>query len=298
MNYALPLTRTHSTVRDFFSLLKPGVMSLVVFTGFAGMWLAPGALHPFLQIVAIFCIALGSGAAGAINMWYDRDIDAHMLRTMKRPIPSGRIAPEIALEFGVIGAFLSVFIMAVAVNFWAAGLLLAGILFYVFIYTAWLKRSTPQNIVIGGAAGAFPPVIGWLAVTNQMQFEPWILFLITFLWTPPHFWALALKKSREYAKVGVPMLPVTHGILHTKWQILRYTVWMLLVSLLPTVVGMSGYLYLAGAVALGGVFLWMAHRLYRDEDIKRAMPLFGYSIFYLFALYGLLILDHFLRMYI
>jgi protoheme IX farnesyltransferase len=205
---------------DYVALLKPRVMSLVVFTGLVGLYLAPGALHPFLAFVAVLCIAVGAGASGAINMWYDRDIDAAMSRTRARPIPAGRVEPADALSFGVVLSLFSVMIMGLAVNWVAAALLGFANAYYVFVYTIWLKRRTPQNIVIGGAAGAFPPMIGWAAVTGGVSLESLVLFLIIFMWTPPHFWSLALYKEGEYAKAGVPMLPVVAGKAETRRQIL------------------------------------------------------------------------------
>ena len=210
-------------VADFFALLKPRVMSLVVFTGFAGMLAAPGHLHPLLSAIAILCIAVGAGAAGAINMWYDADIDALMSRTAERPIPAGRMEQSEALAFGVVLAVGSVLTMALAINFVAAALLALTILFYVFVYTVWLKRRTPQNIVIGGAAGAFPPMVGWAAVTGDVTLASISLFAIIFMWTPPHFWALSLFRAGEYARAGIPMLPVVAGVRETKRQILIYT---------------------------------------------------------------------------
>ena len=283
-----------STVRDFFRLLKPGVMSLVVFSGAAGMVVAPGHLHPFLALVALLCIALGSGASGAINMWYDRDIDAIMRRTQNRPIPSGKILPETALAFGVIGAAGSVILMAVALNFMAAALLLAAILFYVFIYTMGLKRRTPQNIVIGGAAGAFPPVIGWAAVTGDTSLYPWLLFLIIFLWTPPHFWALALYRNEDYRKANIPMLPVVAGAKTTKRHMLAYTLLMIASTLAPYFLGFAGVTYGLGALVLGTIFLGHNIRVMLTDDGKIAMAMFGFSILYLFALFALLMVDYWL----
>ena len=258
------------------------------------MVVAPGSLHPFLALVALLCIALGSGASGAINMWYDRDIDAIMRRTQNRPIPSGKILPETALAFGVIGATASVILMAVALNFMAAGLLLAAILFYVFIYTMGLKRRTPQNIVIGGAAGAFPPVIGWAAVTGDTSLYPWLLFLIIFLWTPPHFWALALYRNEDYRKANVPMLPVVAGAKVTKRHMLFYTVLMIASTVAPYFLGYAGVVYGIGAVGLGAVFLWHNIRVMLTDDGKIAMKMFGFSILYLFALFALLMVDYWL----
>lgn len=288
-------TGGESTVRDFLRLLKPGVMSLVVFSGLAGMVVAPGHLHPFLAIVALLCVALGSGASGAINMWYDRDIDAVMRRTQNRPIPAGKIAPDTALAFGVIGATASVILMAVALNFTAAFWLLSAILFYVFIYTMGLKRRTPQNIVIGGAAGAFPPVIGWAAVTGDTSLYPWLLFLIIFLWTPPHFWALALYRNDDYRKVNVPMLPVVAGAEVTKRHMLIYTLLMMASTLAPWWLGYAGAIYGLGALGLGAAFLVHNLKVLITHDDKPAIRMFGFSILYLFALFGLLMIDHLVR---
>ncbi len=284
---------TESRVRDYVSLLKPRVMSLVVFTGLIGMLLAPGAgeMHPFLACVAIFCIALGSGAAGAINMWYDRDIDAVMNRTKKRSVPAGRVTAQDALEFAVVMSAASVFIMVVAVNLVAAGLLLAAILFYVFIYTMWLKRSTPQNIVIGGAAGAFPPMIGWAAVTGSVSLESILLFCIIFMWTPPHFWALSLYCNEDYTRAKVPMLPVTSGVRVTQNHILTYSIALFFTTLLPVAVGMSGVVYLVGATLLGLRFCQLAFTLWRGYEESKARRMFKYSILYLFMLFSLLLID-------
>ena len=276
---------------DFVALLKPRVMSLVVFTGVVGMVLAPGALHPVLAVVAILCIAVGAGAAGAINMWYDRDIDAVMTRTRNRPIPAGRMAPNIALSFGITLAVASVSIMALAVNGVAAGLLAFTIFFYIVIYTMALKRRTPQNIVIGGAAGAFPPMIGWAAVTGDVMLASVVLFGIIFLWTPPHFWALALYKRGDYDKAGVPMLPVVAGRKSTAWQMLAYTVALLPVTLLPCVIGLSGMVYGAGALALGLIFSAYAVAVIRDSSERSARRMFPFSILYLFLIFVLLLVD-------
>src|SRR4051794_31482929 len=232
-----------SEVRDWFVLLKPRVVSLVVFTGLIGLLLAPGAINPVLGFAAVLCIAVAAGAAGAINMWYDRDIDALMRRTAKRPIPAGRIEPDAALGFGVVLAVASVLLMFLATNVAAACLLALSILFYVFVYTVWLKRRTPQNIVIGGAAGAFPPVIGWAAVTGSVDPMPLLLFAIVFFWTPPHFWALSLYASGDYARAGVPMLPVVAGARATRRQILFYTVVLVATSLCPWALGYAGPVY-------------------------------------------------------
>lgn len=287
-DYARP---SEAGVGDFVALLKPRVMSLVVFSGLAGLLVAPGSIHPFLGAVAILCIAVGSGASGAINMWYDRDIDAVMSRTRDRPVVTGRIDASEALAFGVVLAALSVGVMAIAVNFMAAGLLLAAILFYVFIYTMWLKRRTSQNIVIGGAAGAFPPMIGWAAVTGDISLESVVLFALIFFWTPPHFWALALYKCGDYARAGVPMLPVVAGERHTKWQMLVYTVLLLPLSLVPWYMGMAGIAYAATALVCSGIFVAAAIAVLRDVSLRSARAMFGFSIFYLFALFAALILD-------
>ena len=279
-------------VGDYFALLKPRVMSLVVFTGFAGLVAAPGALHPLLAAVAVLCIAVGAGAAGAINMWYDRDIDAVMQRTRHRPIPAGRVAPEEALAFGVTLSLFSVMLMGIAVNWTAAALLALANGFYVFVYTIWLKRRTPHNIVIGGAAGAFPPMIGWAAVTGAVSVESIALFLIIFMWTPPHFWALALYRQGDYAKAGVPMLPVVAGKEETRRQILIYTALLVPLSLAPVALGMAGVIYGTVAAAMGGTFLWLALRVRRARDDASARRMFGFSILYLFALFAALIAEH------
>ena len=278
-------------VRDFVRLLKPRVMSLVVFSGFAGLFVAPGSIHPILAAVAVLCIAVDAGAAGAINMWFDRDIDAIMVRTRGRPIPRGKVAPDDALAFGTVLSLGSVVIMALAVNYVAAGLLAVAILFYVFIYTMWLKRSTPQNIVIGGAAGAFPPMIGWAAVTGGVSLESVVLFGLIFLWTPPHFWALALYRRGDYADAGVPMLPVVAGVRETKKQMFIYTLLLFPCAVAPYWLGVAGPLYGMAAAVLGGLFILSAIAVWRDDSDKSAKRMFGYSIFYLFALFGAMILD-------
>ncbi len=279
---------------DFVALLKPRVMSLVVFTGAVGMLLAPGTLHPVLAVVAILCIAVGAGAAGAINMWYDRDIDALMMRTRNRPIPAGRMAPNVALGFGITLAVASVSIMALAVNGVATGLLAFTIFFYIVIYSMALKRRTPQNIVIGGAAGAFPPMIGWAAVNGDVTLASVVLFAIIFLWTPPHFWALALYKRSDYDKAGVPMLPVVAGRKSTAWQMLAYTVALLPVTLLPCVIGLSGAVYGAGALALGLVFMGYSVSVICDAGERSARRMFPFSILHLFLIFVLLLVDQIL----
>ncbi len=277
---------------DYLILLKPRVMSLVVFTGFAGLMIAPGHIHPLFAAIAVLCIAVGAGASGAINMWYERDIDARMVRTAARPLPSGRITPGNALGFGVVLAVASVIVMALTVNHVAAALLAATICFYVFVYTIWLKRRTPQNIVIGGAAGALPPMIGWAAVTGDVTLASLALFAIIFLWTPPHFWALSLFCTADYAKVGVPMLPVVAGKRETKKQILIYTALLIPVTLAPYFLKTSGALYGACALLLGLVFLGLALRVWFDDRDQSAKQLFGFSILYLFLIFVALIADN------
>ncbi|HWK46368.1 MAG TPA: heme o synthase [Stellaceae bacterium] len=279
-------------VADYWALLKPRVMSLVVFTGFAGLYVAPGHLHPVLAAVAILCIAVGAGASGAINMWYDRDIDAVMSRTQGRPIPSGRVAPGEALGFGIVLAVASVIVMGLAVNLAAAALLAGTVLFYVLIYTVWLKRRTPQNIVIGGAAGAFPPMIGWAAVTGDISLASIVLFSLIFFWTPPHFWALALFRSGDYAKAGVPMLPVVAGARETKRQMFLYTLVLWPLAVAPALLGIAGSVYLAVAVTLSLIFTGFAVRVWFDASDRMAKRMFGFSILYLFTLFAVLILDH------
>ncbi len=266
-------------------------MSLVVFTGFAGLVVAPGDLHPLLAGLALLCIAAAAGGAGAINMWYDRDIDALMERTWHRPIPAGRMAPEKALAFGVAISLISVVLMGFAVNWAAAALLVFANSFYVFVYTVWLKRRTPQNIVIGGAAGAMPPVIGWAAVTGTIGLESIALFLIIFMWTPPHFWALSLYRADDYAKAGVPMLPVVAGKAETRRQILIYTVLLVPISLTPLVLGTAGAAYGITAAVMGGGLLWLAIQVLREQGDRAARRMFHFSILYLFMLFLMLIVE-------
>jgi protoheme IX farnesyltransferase len=280
-----------ASVGDFIRLLKPRVMSLVVFTGFIGVIAAPDAIHPVLAAVAVLCIAVAAGAAGAINMWYDRDIDAVMTRTCARPIPAGRVEPAEALAFGIVLSLFAVALMGLAINWLAAGLLASATLFYVFVYTIWLKRRTPQNIVIGGAAGAFPPMIGWAAATGQLGIEPIMLFLLIFMWTPPHFWALALYRTGDYARAGVPMLPVVAGPRTTKLQMLIYTLALLPVALAPWYLGMTGPVYGAVALALGLLFVAAAIAVWLDASDRSARRMFTYSIVYLFLLFAFLGLD-------
>ncbi len=276
---------------DYLILLKPRVMVLVVYTGLAGLVVAPAAIHPVLAAVAILAITMASGAAGAINMWYDRDIDAIMERTRGRPLPRGRIEPSDALAFGVIITIAAVCLMGLAVNLLAAGLLALASGFYVFVYTMWLKRRTPQNIVIGGAAGAFPPMIGWAAATGHVGITAVALFLIIFFWTPPHFWALSLYRCQDYAKAGVPMMSVTAGPASTKRQMLAYTLILLPVAASPYFLGAAGPLYLVGSLVLGALFIWSAVKVIRDKTDLAAKKMFGFSIIYLFALFGLMMAD-------
>ncbi len=280
-----------SSVRDYFTLLKPGVMTLVVFTGLAGMVVAPAHINFFQQILTLFCISLGSGAGAAINMWYDRDIDAVMARTLARPVAAGRIAPDDALAFGLFLGALSVMLMWLALNWVAAGILAFAIFFYAVIYTMWLKRSTPQNIVIGGAAGAFPPMIGWAAVTGDVSLTSVILFTIIFLWTPPHFWALALYRCGDYAKAGVPMMPVVAGHPHTKRLMFFYTILLVAATLALPALHLAGMVYGAVALVLGLMFLYHVWRVLRSEGDKWPRKTFGFSILYLFALFTALMLD-------
>ncbi len=289
------MTARGASWRDYYELLKPRVMTLVVFTAIAGMMAAPGAIHPAVAVAAILCVTIGAGAAGAINMWFERDIDAVMARTAARPTVQGRVEPAEALTFGVFLSVASVMTMALLVG-WVAGALLAlANLFYVFVYTIWLKRRTPQNIVIGGAAGAFPPMIGWAAVTGDVTVVPILYFLLIFLWTPPHFWALALYRRPEYDKAGVPMLPVVAGERATKLQMLLYTVALLPVSVAPPLLGVGGWLTVGGGLVLGLLFVICAWRVWQEDGAatghKAAKLMFGYSIFYLFALFGLIAVD-------
>jgi len=281
-------------VADYALLLKPRVMSLVVFTGFVGLYLAPERINPVLAAIAILCIAVGAGAAGAINMWYERDIDRVMTRTMRRPIPDGRVSPEAALTLGVMLAVGSVTVMGLGVNLAAAALLALTILFYVFVYTIWLKRRTPQNIVIGGAAGAFPPLIGWAAAGGDVSLVSLALFAMIFMWTPPHFWSLALYRSEDYARAGVPMLPVVAGRRETKRQILLYAALLVPITLLPSALHATGAVYAALAAVLGAMFLVCAWRVWREPEgraDRAAKQMFGFSILYLFLLFALMVVD-------
>jgi len=285
---------SQSSLEDFISLLKPRVMSLAVFTSVSGLLLSPATLHPFLCILSIFCISLGAGASGAINMWFDRDIDKMMERTKNRPIPSKKIMAGDALGFGIILSLVSVIILGLSVNYFAAFLLALSISFYIFIYTIWLKRRTPQNIVIGGAAGAFPPVIGWACATGDITSFPIILFVLIFIWTPPHFWALALYKDTEYSRAKIPMLPVIKGQRKTKQQILAYSLLLFLVSLSPYYLGFSGVIYLYFSIILGGYFVYLAYKVFKSDDKVKtiyAPKLFKFSILYLYLVFLILVID-------
>ena len=293
MTKSHPLNYTSESVassKDYFALMKPRVMSLVVFTAFTGMILAPGNIHPLIAFVAILCITIGAGSAAAINMWYDRDIDAIMKRTQKRPIITGAVKPEEALSFGIITGVLSIIMMALCVNIISSALLSFTILYYIYIYTMWIKRSSVQNVVIGGVSGALPPMIGWAAVTGDVSWQSFSLFAIIFIWTPPHSWALALFRSDDYKKCGVPMMPIIKGALYTKKQIMFYSVLMFFVSLVPYFLNISSKLYIITAVVFGLVFLGYAAILFKDnEQNQLAKKLFWYSILYLFIIFFSLI---------
>ncbi|MBA2934695.1 protoheme IX farnesyltransferase [Sphingomonas sp. CGMCC 1.13654] len=282
--------------RDFWALTKPRVMTLVVFTGLCGLLIAPGHIHPVLGFTAILCIALGAGAAAALNQWYEADLDSKMKRTANRPLPAGRMDRQSALHFGVGLSALSVILMGFAVNLLAAAILTVSILFYVLIYTVWLKRRTPQNIVIGGAAGAFPALIGWAAVTGRIDVLPVLLFLMVFLWTPPHFWALSLFVNSDYAAAGVPMMSVVAGTKATRLQAFLYSWPMAAVAIAPWPLGLTGPIYGVSAIVLNVTFLALAARVgfSRESDpalMKAERRLFGYSILYLFATFGVLVVD-------
>jgi protoheme IX farnesyltransferase len=291
-----PLTGMPAEWRDFWALTKPRVMTLVVFTGLCGMLAAPGHIHPVLGFTAILCIALGAGAAAALNQWYEADLDAKMRRTRNRPLPAGRMERPAALQFGVgLGAF-SVIVMGLALNVLAAAILAVSILFYVVVYTVWLKRRTPQNIVIGGAAGAFPALIGWAAATGRVEMLPVLLFALVFLWTPPHFWALALFINSDYARAGVPMLPAVAGQRVTRIQIMLYTVPMAVAAIAPWPLRLTGALYGIGSVLLSALFLLLALRVgfSRETEQSKMKPerqLFVFSILYLFLIFGLVVAD-------
>ena len=280
---------------DFFILLKPRVMSLVIFTALCGMLLAPGSIHPVLGFCALLCIATGAGASGCLNMWCEVHRDAHMARTRTRPLPDGRIDPDSALAFGCILSLLSVCLLGLCTNWYAAFLLFFTILFYIFIYTLYLKPRTSQNIVIGGVAGALPPVIGWVAVTGTTDIAPWLMFLIIFLWTPAHFWSLCIDQYSDYHNAGFPMLPITHGEDITRRGILRYTILTVLASLALNYYFDFGYLYLTSSVILGILFITESYRVYYKKISSRR--LFFFSIIYLFLLFLTMIIDHFIVRY-
>ena len=286
---------SEASVADYIALLKPRVMSLVIFTALVGMVIAPGQFHPVLAVTSLLCIAVGAGASGALNMWYDADIDALMSRTANRPVPRGRITPGEALAFGLTLSFFSVMTLGILVNWIAGGLLAFTIFFYVVVYTMWLKRWTAQNIVIGGAAGALPPVVAWAAVTGSLSAEPIFLFLIIFLWTPPHFWALALFRTDDYARANVPMLPVVAGPDVTRLQILLYTVLLVAVAVLPWPLGYFDAVYGVTSLVLGSGMLWLAIGVYRHREghaaSRATRSLFKFSILYLFMLFAVLLLE-------
>ena len=299
MSIAVQTRNLPADWRDLFALTKPRVMSLVVFTGLCGLLAAPVVMHPVLAFTAVLCIALGAGGAGALNQWYEADLDAKMRRTQGRPLPAGRLDPTTALQFGVGLSAGSVVLMDLAANHLAAAILAFSIFFYVGIYTVWLKRRTPQNIVIGGAAGAFPPLIGWVAATGEIALLPVLLFSLIFLWTPPHFWALSLFVRSDYANAGVPMLPVTNGLENTRRQIFGYSLPMAACAVAPWALGLTGAIYGLVAALLSAVFvaLSVAVLMNKASDPAAMAPekkLFGFSIFYLFALFGALVVDRFL----
>ncbi|HVI51308.1 MAG TPA: heme o synthase [Candidatus Sulfotelmatobacter sp.] len=292
---SLDVSVSAGRLRDYVELLKPRVMSLVVFSGLVGLMVAPGGMHPLLGATAILCIAIAAGGSAAVNMWYDRDIDAVMTRTRRRPLPQGRIEPQAALEFGSVLIFAAVVLMALAVNWLAAGLLAVAAAFYIFVYTIWLKRRTSWNIVIGGAAGAFPPLIGWVSVTGRIDLPAVLLFLIIFFWTPPHFWALALYRNDDYRLAGVPMLPVTAGPQRTKIEMLVYTLLLFPLSLSPAFAGIAGPVYLCGMLILSSLFVVCAVRVLFDRTYRSARQMFGYSILYLTLLFSLLLVEAAMR---
>ncbi len=284
--------------RDFFALTKPGVMRLVIFTAVCGMLAAPGTIHPVLAFTAILCIAVGAGGAAALNQWWEADLDAVMKRTAKRPIPGGRMDRTSARDFGFALSGISVMTMGLAISWLAAGILAFSIFYYAYLYTVWLKPRTPQNIVIGGGAGAFPPLIGWIAVTGHITWMPVLLFLIIFMWTPPHFWALALFVQIDYSKAGIPMMPVVAGERSTRWQILAYAAVLLPLSMTPWFIGGTGWIYGLSALLLSGMFLWLSFKVGLRtsapvDGMKPEKRLFAYSIFYLFILFAMLVADRF-----
>ena len=287
---------SEASVGDYIALMKPRVMSLVVFTALVGLMVAPGHFHPVLGFAALLCITIGAGAAGTLNMWYDADVDAVMRRTSRRPIPAGRVLPQEALAFGVTLAIGSVAVLGLVANWLAASLLAFTIFFYVVVYTMCLKRATPQNIVIGGAAGALPPMIGWAAATGTIGIESVLLFLIIFFWTPPHFWALSLWRAQEYARAGIPMLPVVAGPAETRRQILWYSIMLLPVGASPWLLGYSGVLYGVTAIVAGAAMIGLSLQIMAqgDKDLRAAKRLFGVSILYLFVLFAALLIDDWL----
>jgi heme o synthase len=289
---------SEASVGDYIALMKPRVMSLVVFTALVGLMVTPGHLHPVLGFAALLCITIGAGAAGALNMWYDADVDAVMRRTSRRPIPAGRVLPREALAFGVTLAIGSIAVLGLVANWLAASLLAFTIFFYVAVYTVGLKRTTPQNIVIGGAAGAFPPMIGWAAATGTVGLESVLLFLIIFFWTPPHFWALSLWRADDYARAGIPMLPVVAGRAETRRQILLYSIVLAPVGASPWLLGYAGLLYGMTAVVAGAAMIGLSLHIMalgdEDEGLRAAKRLFGVSILYLFVLFAVLLIDHLL----
>src|SRR5467141_613626 len=293
INRSILLRESYANVGDYVALTKPRVMSLVVFTALVGLMVAPGGIDPFSGVVALVCIAAGAGAAGALNMWYDADIDAMMARTAMRPIPSGRVSRPEALVFGLMLGICAIVALGTLLNIAAAALLAFTIFFYVVVYTMWLKRRTPQNIVIGGAAGALPPVIGWVAAAGNVGLEPLILFLIIFLWTPPHFWALSLNRAGEYARAGIPMLPVVAGKAKTKRQILIYSVLLVPISILPWALGFAGVIYGATAAISGATMILLAWQVRQssDEERRPARRLFVFSMLYLVLLFGVLLMN-------
>jgi protoheme IX farnesyltransferase len=305
-----PIASGPTRTSDYFALLKPRVMSLVVFTALTGLMCANAPVNPVLGAIAVLCIAIGAGASGALNMWYDADIDALMRRTRARPVPAGKVQAADALTMGVVLSLLSVMVMALALNLLAAGLLAFTIVFYAVVYTMWLKRWTPQNIVIGGAAGALPPVIGWAAASGSTPLNAWLLFAIIALWTPPHSWALALYTTTDYAKAGVPMMPVAKGAKHTRLEILLYSLVFVPVAIAPVFTGLGGLIYLLVSTLGGLMFLFLAFRLFRSRageggearnedglyevkvDARPARNMFAFSILYLFTLFAALLAEH------
>ena len=302
VSYSATPQQQDAELGDYFALLKPRVMSLVVFTALVGLLAAPGSVHPVIAFSSILFVAIGAGASGALNMWWDADIDGVMRRTVKRPIPSGRVQPGEALSLGVALSGMSVMMLGLSANLLAAGLLAFTIFFYAVIYSMWLKRSTPQNIVIGGAAGAFPPVIGWVIATGSFSIEAWLMFALIFMWTPPHFWALALFMKSDYDDAGVPMLTVTHGRRSTRVHVLAYTVPLAVLAVGTAFTSIGGPIYLVVAVVLNALFLKGAYEIWRrDEGVAEAdgyrveKKFFRLSLWYLFAHFGVILLESVLK---